>query len=259
MTRTIALIGAAAAGAALISASPAASQTWTAQPSSDAQDTAAVAEWDSGAAMIARCGDDGFRLLIQLVAPLEGSVATMQYAFDEDEDGAKSRLSVLAPGGGAVFARHPADFARALLSARSLDMTITDGETPQQRYVLEAPADPAVLGDVLAACGEPLTPPPAVTVIPNDEPFEQPTRSEIAALYPDRAMRRGIAGRARVECILATDGRLEDCLTAWEDPEGEGFGDATIALVEGRRGSVVTEGGMVAGSALRMTLYWGPW
>src|SRR5690606_13765990 len=132
---------------------PAAAQTWTAQPPSDDWGAAAIAQWDSGAAMVARCHNGDFRLSTRLAAPMEGPIATVSYAFDEGE--AQSVVSALTEDGQAVFARFPAEFARALMSARSLDMTVEDHETPPQRYVLETPGQPEVLGEVLTACGEP--------------------------------------------------------------------------------------------------------
>ena len=250
----------AAAVVALVAGSPAAAQTWTAQQASENWDAAAVAQWDSGVAMTARCQDSDFRLLVELVAPLEGPAATMTYAFDGGPG--MTRLSALAPDGEAVFARHPADFARALLSARSLEMSVSDGETPQQRYVLEAPAEAAVLGEVLAACGEPLALRPTEPVADSAEPVELASQTEIIDLYPRRALRRRISGMATVECIVMTDGRLDDCLAAREEPEGEGFGDATIAAARrGYRIHPYTRDGdrFPAGSAVSITLRWGPY
>ena len=250
-----ALIGAAAA--ALFAASPAAAQTWTAQPASDAWDAAAVAQWDSGVAMVARCREGDFRLITQLVAPMEGMAATVDYAFDEGET--QSELSGLSRSRQAVFARVPADFARELISARSLDMTVNDGETRPQRYILDAPGAPEVLGNVLTACGEPLvaTPHPPGTVITNPDWTERPSGTDLAGFYPDRALQSNINGDATVQCMVTVEGRLEECLPLSEDPEGEGFGVATVAAAQHfRMTPALADGEPVGGSLVNITIRW---
>lgn len=58
---------------------------------------------------------------------------------------------------------------------------------------------------------------------------QQPSATEIAALYPQRARISGVAGRAKMRCRVKLDGSLTDCAIVEECPTGFGFGQATLA------------------------------
>jgi len=245
----------AATVAALIAGSPAAAQTWTAQPASENWDAAAVAQWESGATMVARCKDGDFRLFNLLIAPMEGMAATVEYRFDDEE--VRSELSALSSTGSAVFARRPVDLARRLLAAESLDMRVSDGRTAPQRYILQAPAEASVLGEVLTACGQRLTPPPEPRTITNPEWIHTPVGTDLARLYPHRALEANTGGGATIQCLVAADGRLQDCLPVSEDPEGEGFGAATLAMAPlYRMRPTLADGTSVEGALVEVSVRW---
>ena len=58
-----------------------------------------------------------------------------------------------------------------------------------------------------------------------------PTRSELAEVYPPRAMTHGIAGNAVLVCDQTAFGRLVRCALGSEWPAGYGFGSAALKLV----------------------------
>ncbi len=48
--------------------------------------------------------------------------------------------------------------------------------------------------------------------------------------YPADAQKQGVSGRAMLQCALAPDGRVTDCVTESEQPAGFGFGSAARRL-----------------------------
>lgn len=67
-------------------------------------------------------------------------------------------------------------------------------------------------------------PPPRPGVITNPTWARMPQ-----ARYPERALARGVEGRARLECVVMPNGRLTDCRILAEDPVGVGFGIEALA------------------------------
>ncbi len=66
-----------------------------------------------------------------------------------------------------------------------------------------------------------------VTNLPWDK---APTSGDMAKAYPSGALAKGIAGHVAVRCSLADDGRLRECQTITEKPDGYGFGRAAESL-----------------------------
>ncbi len=54
--------------------------------------------------------------------------------------------------------------------------------------------------------------------------------SEIADLYPTRAIRDNVAGRALVRCRVNIRGEFSECAVSNEEPKGYGFGDAALQI-----------------------------
>ncbi len=52
----------------------------------------------------------------------------------------------------------------------------------------------------------------------------------MARYYPDDAARRGIDGRAVIDCTVNPDGRLQDCAVDSQTPVDEGFGSAALKM-----------------------------
>lgn len=52
----------------------------------------------------------------------------------------------------------------------------------------------------------------------------------MARYYPDRALRREVAGKATISCSVRANGTVTDCSIVSEDPEDYGFGAAAIKL-----------------------------
>jgi len=71
------------------------------------------------------------------------------------------------------------------------------------------------------------TPGPAKTVTSPDW-LRKPSPEDISRYYPPLAQQHDIGGRARVQCRLANDGVLSDCVVLSEAPTGYGFGEAAL-------------------------------
>jgi|SRR5579883_1599081 len=57
-----------------------------------------------------------------------------------------------------------------------------------------------------------------------------PTRAQVQAAYPVRALSDGVDGAALIACRLDAKGVLHDCQVAGEQPAGYGFGAAALDL-----------------------------
>jgi len=103
-------------------------------------------------------------------------------------------------------------------------------------------------------------PPPRVVTDPSSVTGyrweEQPDAQDFARLYPREALRRGVSGRATLNCVVNESYRL-DCYVDNEDPVGMGFGDATLEIAEKFRISTHTESGdPTVGGRVRRTIRW---
>lgn len=57
-----------------------------------------------------------------------------------------------------------------------------------------------------------------------------PSAEDLASVWPAKALKAGIGGKALISCIVTVQGTLRACHTVSETPEGSGFGGAAIAL-----------------------------
>jgi TonB family protein len=69
-----------------------------------------------------------------------------------------------------------------------------------------------------------------VSRVTNPTWLRAPNALEIAATYPKQAFDESLPGQAVVDCVIAANGALRDCVVTSEAPTGRGFGDAAISL-----------------------------
>jgi TonB family protein len=100
-----------------------------------------------------------------------------------------------------------------------------------------------------AASGAALPPasPGASPTTPHPNWVRKPTGQDIADVYPARAQRDGVSGRAVMTCTLDQRGRLHDCGIVDETPPGYGFGSAELKLAGKFRAPITP--GMETGGA----------
>lgn len=85
----------------------------------------------------------------------------------------------------------------------------------------------------------------------------RPSAEDLARLYPPRAMRYDMEGRATVKCVVTGGGELSDCQITSELPAAEGFGEATLKLAPHfRMKSLDGDGQPVAGRPVRIPVRW---
>ena len=270
--------GLATAGIGLMLLAPAAqAQEW--QPLDVGPEISAVAvQWDSGAALAVQCRRDGLFAMLRLVHPVTPSTgaAGETVLIGYDHAGGERRESwMLNDGGGAAFAPTPERFARRLLIGGDVQLVVTPDQGPRQRYPLSLPADPTPLATVLEACDVPQThpldnPPRTVSTAAPAETDEsgrpqlgwvrRATGQDLANAYPERALERGLDGRATISCLVRNDGRLRDCEVITEYPRGENFGRATARVSERAFQMGTADGGPLpewaAGARVEIPMVW---
>lgn len=78
---------------------------------------------------------------------------------------------------------------------------------------------------------------PTWTGIPDDKAFQ--------AAYPAAALTAGVrTGRARLDCVVAAGGAVDQCKVVAEDPAGLGFGAAAMSLAPSFRLAIWTDDGL---------------
>jgi TonB family protein len=89
----------------------------------------------------------------------------------------------------------------------------------------------SVASAAVPAAAIPIVGPSAVGAVIADPEWErQPDAGAISRRYPERALERGVSGRALLECAVAGSGALQDCRVVSETPKEQGFGDAALAM-----------------------------
>lgn len=70
-----------------------------------------------------------------------------------------------------------------------------------------------------------------------------PSGADIARYHPDRAMRQGVYGEAKMLCAVMANGALDNCSVISESPEGHDFGEAALRLSRLFRAQTTTRDG----------------
>jgi len=99
---------------------------------------------------------------------------------------------------------------------------------------------------------QPQPDPPAVISRPNW--IRQPTGEQLARVFPDRALQRGVAGTASLNCLVEVSGRVTDCRVTGETPGGYGFGRAAQSVSRYFQISPQTVNGAAQGSRVAINM-----
>ena len=104
----------------------------------------------------------------------------------------------------------------------------------------------------------PAQPEPPVRVIRNPSWISQPSGDQLMRAYPDRALERGLAGAATLNCMVEANGTVSGCSIISETPEGNGFGRAAQQLSRHFRINPRTVDGAAEGSRVSINLRFVP-
>lgn len=169
---------------------------------------------------------------------------TCAFAADEEQASPSKSKWLSHPSSedfSAAYAKvvKPGSFYRTAITCKVGD----DGELDSCRVLLETPAGSGFGAAILALTPKYQRRPPGprdpreVTIVDDwsgADTFtdwrKKPSAEDIVAVFPKDAYRRGISGKASINCVVTVQGALSDCLVLEETPVGAGFGAAAIAL-----------------------------
>lgn len=120
------------------------------------------------------------------------------------------------------------------------------------RHLIAAAAIVVCAGEPAAALAEERAP-----VIVRPDWREGPNASIMERYFPKGAVERGVSGTSSIRCVVDLDGRLNDCVIVSEHPQGEGFGEAALALAkELRMTPQLVDGVPTAGATVTVPTTW---
>ncbi len=107
-----------------------------------------------------------------------------------------------------------------------------------------------------AAAAPPPDASPSGDVVTSPGWEKKPTPEDLRAVYPTKALKAGVGGRATIECEVATDGLLRNCVVLKDDPAGMNFGAAALALTLQFRFKPATRNGVPFVSRVVIPITW---
>lgn len=252
MTRLLAACSLIAAASAL--ALPASAQSdadaptdWELVRMPEKKTLAAVAAFDNGLGLVARCTDGVYDVMITGLPEAARRDSSRQLGFRVGDDGELvERAWTVARERTAAFSRAPAPLVRQLAKGGKLQIVVP-GENGgrRTRYVMELGASAAALEETLTTCDRPL-------VDPRDSQIEGDGRDGLPAgvswaIAPRPSFPVGVNGQSPSEgyvsltCVTLSDGRLNGCQIEAEQPPGFFLGRSTLRAMDRARVQVSEE------------------
>lgn len=93
----------------------------------------------------------------------------------------------------------------------------------------------------------------------SDVPWiDAPTYDQVAAVYPEKARQKAVAGHVVMSCVFKADGHLTGCSTVREEPDGYGFSSAARSLVGAFSAPTTVRGQSVRAATLQLPVSFEP-
>lgn len=137
---------------------------------------------------------------------------------------------------------------------RNIRLQVTWGPGPDGSSFRVAP--PPMIVPSSPSPSRPTTASDRPVIIQNAQWEQLPSGDEFASAYPQGAVAKGVEGRTVMNCAVTEDGHLTECKIVSEAPQGQGFGQAAIAVSKFFKMAPTVNGVPVKGGHIFIPLDW---
>ena len=128
----------------------------------------------------------------------------------------------------------------------ALGLSVSAAKAAETSPPAEPTASATPSAEPVEGSGAPLRP----SVVTTPEWIRRPSPDQIGSVYPERAMRMGVSGRAVMTCDVTALGAMEACRVVQETAADFGFGAAELKLARYFFMRPVTRDGQPVGGAV---------
>lgn len=220
----------------------------------DPQQQLTMATLNFGSNQLAlRCRAGALDFLLTGVPPTDAATRTVRVSAGPIHT--EHQVWLAWPGQPIISSGEPGRLARQLRAGGELDVRLEATETGERphRYRLPVPTSTMSVDRVLTACSVPLA--DDWDLLPRTEPGLIVWASSPRPDYPPLAMDRGMeSGEARLVCLVAAGGALDQCRILSEFPAGGGFGRSAQRSAERARLGLPEDETTVIGNVVSFTV-----
>lgn len=215
--------------------------SWALQRAAEGDSVLAIAPFNNGITLVARCSFNSFSLLIDGLPPSDLEMGSERNVMMRIGEQVAQRGVWTSADARVAFSRTPAIAARKLRSGGRLEVIVpgADETSRRTRYVMDLSAESPNLTTTMEKCGLPL-------VDPRDDerlgdgggiPMGLEWATRPIPEYPSATVHGTPpnGGVATLTCVIGPGGRLRDCDIESEFPANSGFGASARRAAAGAR------------------------